>query len=86
MTTIHTYSQAPERWNLQQYTGQSPSTDVARKQQLNSNSCMMRYLAAFFGKVINSAVQKGLVNFLVNCVRRSELRCSGIHGWMGQTC
>jgi hypothetical protein len=30
----------------------------------------MRHLAAFFGKAIHSAVQKRLVNFLVNWVRR----------------
>jgi hypothetical protein len=46
----------------------------------------MSYLAAFFGRVIPSAVQKRLVNFLVSCVRRSGLRCSGVHGWMSQTC
>jgi hypothetical protein len=27
-----------------------------------------------------------LVNFFVSCVSRSELRCSGIHGWMSWTC
>jgi hypothetical protein len=47
---------------------------------------VMNYLAAFFGRVMPSAVQKQLVNFLVSCVRRSGLRCSGIHGWMSRTC
>jgi hypothetical protein len=43
----------------------------------------MHYLAAFFDKkaMIHSAVQKPLVNFLVNsCVRRSGYCCSGIPG------
>jgi hypothetical protein len=43
---------------------------------------VMSYLAKFFGRVIPSTVQKRLVNFFVSCVSRSELRCSGIHGWM----
>jgi hypothetical protein len=47
---------------------------------------VMSYHAAFFGRVIPSAVQKRLVNFLVSCVRRSGLRCSGIHAWMSRTC
>jgi hypothetical protein len=34
---------------------------------------VMSYLAAFFGRVIPSAVQKRFVNFLVSCVRRSGL-------------
>jgi hypothetical protein len=37
---------------------------------------------AFFGKVLNS---KKMVKFLVNCARRSGLRCSSIHKWMRQT-
>jgi hypothetical protein len=43
----------------------------------------MRYLGAFFGKVIHSAVHKHFGKlFLLNCVRRSGLCCSGIHGLM----
>jgi hypothetical protein len=43
---------------------------------------VMSYHATFFGRVIPSAVQKRLVNFLVSCVRRSGLRCSAVPEFM----
>jgi hypothetical protein len=80
-----------DSWEIESTAVPSPvtchrygSTRATQFQQLVAY-CVMRYLATFFGKAIHSAVQKHLVNFLVNCVRRSRLCCSDIHGRMGQT-
>jgi hypothetical protein len=74
------------RWICEDY---GPKFTLRSNNSIPTSACMLYVLscfAAFFGRVMPSAVQKRVVNFLVSCVRRSWLRCSGIHGWMSRTC